>query len=85
MCLIQPRTRTIGGATVSGDAKAPDSEEGDRHSRSLVCVFRYGGGGGRRGGRKPLPDEPPYTAYVGNLPYGIVQGDVHKIFTDLVV
>lgn len=55
----------------------------------LTCVsccrdFGGGGGGGRRGG-KPLPSEPPFTAFVGNLPNGIVQGDVNKIFENLTV
>ncbi|CAH1956580.1 unnamed protein product [Acanthoscelides obtectus] len=37
------------------------------------------GGGRRGGGRKPLPSEPPFKAYVGNLPSRTVQGDVSNI------
>lgn len=55
-----------------------------------ICICRdYGGGGGgggnRRGPgtRKPMPTEPPFTAFVGNLPNGIVQGDVNQIFESL--
>ena len=45
----------------------------------------YGGGGGGYGGGRqprPIPDEPPFTAFVGNLPLELVQGDVDDIFKE---
>ncbi|CAO1422176.1 unnamed protein product [Diamesa hyperborea] len=33
--------------------------------------------------KKPLPTEAPFLAFVGNLPQGVVQGDVIQIFSKL--
>lgn len=55
----------------------------------LTCFRDYnrrgGGGGGGGGGKKPFPTEPPFTAFIGNLPAGVVQGDINTIFPALMV
>ena len=62
------------------------------HLIHIMLIFSndggYDDGGGNkneRGGKKPIPHEPPYTAFVGNLPDGIVQGDVEIMFKPLKV
>lgn len=40
---------------------------------------------GNYGTKKQFPTEPPYIAYVGNLPQGLVQGDIIKIFENQTV
>ena len=40
---------------------------------------RGGGGGGGRGRRTQIPDEAPFKAYVGNLPFECVQGDLERL------
>jgi translation initiation factor 4H len=55
---------------------------------SVDDAFRYSNG--RDGGGAPrnhvIPDEPPFTAYIGNAPDTMVQGDFEKhLFTGLKV
>ena len=53
--------------------------------REKIIFFRYAngrGGGGGGGGGAPrnhvIPNEAPFTAYIGNAPDSMVQGDFEK-------
>lgn len=35
---------------------------------------------GRQVGEKPIPDSPPYTCYVGNLPYSVTKEEIAAFF-----
>jgi translation initiation factor 4H len=47
----------------------------------LIISFRFD----NQPRKKPFPTEPPFLAFVGNLPQGVVQGDVIQIFEKLSV
>ncbi|XKL64682.1 hypothetical protein PGB90_004768 [Kerria lacca] len=48
----------------------------------MAGINFYTTGLGNKRPQKPPPDEPPFTAYVGNLPMGITQGDIERMFKD---
>lgn len=47
--------------------------------------FRYDNHQQQQRTKKPFPTDPPFIAFVGNLPQGVVQGDVIQIFSKQVV
>ena len=47
--------------------------------------FRDRGYDGGRRQQRQIPEEPPFTAYVGNLPNNTVQGDVQYMFNKMKV
>ena len=46
----------------------------------------YNGGNNKmKNQNRILPEEPPFTVYVGNLPDFVVQGDLEQVFKGLQV
>lgn len=63
-------------------ASQPDRSERDRMSGGGMGGG-FGGGGYDRGPPReelPLPDKPPYTAFIGNLAFDLQDADVAEFF-----
>ena len=58
---------------------APQYNSGNRQGGG------FGGGSYQPRQQRPMPTEPPYIAFVGNLPDGCVQGDLEMIFRGLTI
>lgn len=55
----------------------------DDYYREGPCRNYESRGNNRGRGGKSVPDDGPFTAYVGNLPPGVVQGDIEAMFDNL--
>jgi len=83
------------GNKIKVDVKKPSNRNrGGNMGGQRTGGFRSDFGGGAFGGRqqqdrrpdranRPVPDEPPFTAYVGNLPEEAVQSDLETMFQGL--
>lgn len=77
-----PREDRYGGARRGGDflASVPDRAERDR----MMAAGGGGAGGFRDAGPPrmdiPLPDKPPYTAFLGSLSFSVTEEEIADFF-----
>lgn len=74
---LNPRSTLLGPPPDRGYQSSRPSDRGPERER------RPYQSDGPSSGPKPLPDRPPYTAFVGNLPFDIVEADVEAFFDPL--
>lgn len=82
----QPREGRYPGdsARRGGDylASMPDRVDRDRMGSAGPLATPYGGAGDRGPPRQdvPLPDKPPFTAFLGSLSFDVTEGDIADFF-----
>ncbi|BFF92305.1 GATA zinc finger domain-containing protein 14 [Drosophila madeirensis] len=68
-----------------GNRDNRDNYREDRNHRNFGRDRNWDNHNRNRNNQRTVPTDPPFSAYVGNLPQGLVQGDVMKIFSDFEV